>query len=329
MLRERYGQAALLFVALLLYSATGYMYFEFRNNPDLSWSDAFWWSIVTMTTVGYGDFFPGTTGGRWLVGFPTMVLGIGLLGYILSLIATFMLESKSLEVKGMKKIHCTNHVAICGFSSEDKLLKLIEEIRNDNATAESETVIIDNTIEELPASIRQTGVHFVRGDAASDLVLNQANVGAARAVILQSSSDIGTDDRNLKVALAIRSFNPTVFLVAECSNPKNEGFFRQANCNSVLCVSTLSEQMLIQELQDPGVGKIVAQLTSNSQGKQFYIVDMPERYENYRAARKANSGVGRVPVGVQRDGSNNLLPEDNFELEEGDRLILIAAQRPR
>ncbi len=328
MLHERYGQAALLFVALLLYSATGYMYFEFSDNPDLAWSDAFWWSIVTMTTVGYGDFFPSTFGGRWLVGVPTMVLGIGLLGYILSLIATFMLESKSLEVKGMKSIQCLDHVAICEFGSESELLKLIDEIQRDQATSGSDIVIIDDTIDELPVSIQQAKVHFVRGDSAQESVLQQANIIDARAVIIQASSQSGSDDRNLKIALAVKAYSPTTFLIAECANPENVRFFRQAKCDSVLCVSTLSEQMLVQELLSPGVGDIVSQLTSNTQGKQFYIVDMPEDYENYRAARKSNSSAGKVPVGIQRNGDSNLLPEDDFAIESGDRLILIASQRP-
>ena len=328
MLHQRYGQAALLFIALLLYSATGYMYFEFSDNPDLTWADSFWWSIVTMTTVGYGDFFPSTFGGRWLVGMPTMVLGIGLLGYILSLIATFMLESKSLELKGMKTIQCSDHVAICEYGSEGELLKLIAEIQQDKATSDSDIVIIDDSLDQLPASMQQPKVHFVHGDAANESVLQQANIAEARAVIIQASALGGSDDRNLKIALAVKSFRPDVFLVAECTNPENVRFLQQANCDSVLCVSMLSEQMLVQDLLSPGVGNVVSQLTSNSQGKQFYIVDMPGKYENYRAARKANSSAGRVPVGIQRNGNSSLLPEDDFAIESGDRLILIASQRP-
>jgi voltage-gated potassium channel len=328
MLHERYGQAALLFVALLVYSATGYMYFEFSDNPDLNWADAFWWSIVTMTTVGYGDFFPSTFGGRWFVGMPTMVLGIGLLGYILSLIATFMLESKSLELKGMKTIHCADHVVICEFGSESELLKLIGEIQQDQQTCNSDIVIIDDSIDELPASMQVAKVHFVRGDSAQEAVLHRANVGEAHAVIIQSSTHRGSDDRNLKIALAVKSYSPSVFLIAECENPENVRFLRQAKCDSVLCVSTLSEQMLVQELLSPGVGGVISQLTSNTQGKQFYIVDMPGKYENYRAARKANSSAGRVPVGIHRNGDSSLLPEDDFAIESGDQLILIASHRP-
>jgi len=327
-LHERYGQAALLFIALLLYSATGYMYFEFSDNPDLTWPDTFWWSIVTMTTVGYGDFFPSTLGGRWFVGMPTMVLGIGLLGYILSLIATFLLETKSLELKGMKAIDCSNHVVIWEFGSESELLKLISEIHQDKETCDSDIVIVDDSIDMLPASLQQTNVHFVRGDAAQEVVLQQANLSEARAVIIQSSAHRGSDDRNLKIALAVKSHSPSVFLIGECENPDNVRFFDQAQCDSVLCVSTLSEQMLVQELLSPGVGNVVSQLTSNTQGKQFYIIDMPGEYENYRAARKANSNAGSVPVGVQRNGNSNLLPEDDFTIESSDRLILIASQRP-
>ena len=328
LLRERYGQVALLFVALLAYSTAGYMYFEFADNPDLKWSDAFWWSIVTMTTVGYGDFFPSTFGGRWFVGVPTMVLGIGLLGYILSLIATVMLESKSLEIKGMKSVDCVDHVVICEFGSENELVKLVDEVRQDQETSNKDIVVIDDQIEELPGRLQQPKIFFVRGDAAQEETLQQANIAESRAVIIQASAHSGSDDRNLKIALAVKAFSPDSLVIAECTDPANERFFRQAKCDSVLCVSTLSEQMLVQELLSPGVGEVVAQLTSNEHGKQFYITAMPEKYENYRAARKANSSAGRVPVGIQREGRSQLLPEDEFEIQAGDRLILIASDRP-
>ncbi len=303
------------------------MYFEFHANPDLSWGDAFWWSIVTMTTVGYGDHFPTTTGGRWFVGVPTMMLGIGLLGYLLSFIATAMLESKSREVRGLKKINSTNHVVICGFGSIERLLKLIEEIKRDEGMARSEVVIIDPDIGELPAPLIQPGILFVCGDASREQVLLQANIDHARAVIIQASE--GSDDHNLKTILSIKSFAPDVFMVAECNDPENEIFFRRAKCDSVLCLTTLSEQMLIQELMDPGVAEIVADLTGNSEGKQFYIVDMKESFADYRAARKANSRAGHIPVGIRRGNENTLLPDDNFVLESGDRLILIASERPQ
>ena len=69
-------RAVVLLTAILAYGTSGFLYFELPANPDLAWTDALWYSMVTLTTVGYGDFFPKTAGGRFLVGVPLMVIGI-------------------------------------------------------------------------------------------------------------------------------------------------------------------------------------------------------------------------------------------------------------
>ena len=306
------------------------MYFEYKNNPDLTWVDAFWWSIVTMTTVGYGDFFPTTTGGRLLVGFPAMFLGVGLLGYLLSLGGAYMLESKALEVRGLKNMTCENHVVICGFGNQQRLAKLLAELRRDIATANSEIVIIDDQIDELPKGIRGDTIHFVQGDAGRESILTQANLMSARSAILQANVDEldASDDRNLKVALAVECFNPDVFSVVECVNPENEKYFYRANVDAVVCISALSEQMLVQELQDPGISNIVAQLTSNTEGKQIYIVPAPAQCSDYQTIRENCHQQGIVVLGIRRAEENMLLPEDGFEVLATDKLILIASERP-
>lgn len=306
------------------------MYFEYKNNPDLTWIDAFWWSMVTMTTVGYGDYFPTTTGGRLLVGFPTMFLGVGLLGYLLSLGGAYMLESKALEVRGLKNITSENHVVICGFGSQQRLKKLIAELRRDVATAGSEIVIIDDQIEELPKEIRAEKIFFVQGDPGREAVLTQANLMAARSAIIQAyvEEPETSDDRNLKVALAVECFNPDVFSVVECMNPENEPYFHRANVDAVVCISALSEQMLVQELQDPGIANIVSQLTSNSEGKQIYIVDAPKGCADYQSVREKCHERGVVVLGIRRQDENTLLPNDDHQLQPNDRLILVAEQRP-
>ena len=86
-------RAAILLGAILCYGTTGYLYFELPGNPDLSWQDALWYCLVTLTTVGYGDFFPKTAGGRFMVGVPLLVLGVGLLGFMLSVVATALMSS--------------------------------------------------------------------------------------------------------------------------------------------------------------------------------------------------------------------------------------------
>ena len=106
----------LLFLCLVWYATSGYLYFELPAKPDLHWSDALWWTLVTMTTVGYGDYFPESTAGRYLVGLPTMIFGIGFLGFIISELAAKFIESRSRRLQGMENTKAKDHIIIVNFS---------------------------------------------------------------------------------------------------------------------------------------------------------------------------------------------------------------------
>jgi len=324
------SRATLLFISLVLYSTSGYMYFELPENPALNWSDAFWWSIVTMTTVGYGDYFPATYWGRMLVGFPTMILGVGILGYILSLAASAILESKLQEVRGMKKIKTGGHIVICNFAKISKTLELIQELRRDKSTRDVEIAIIDNIIEELPPELQEAGITFVKGDPSRLSILEKGNVFESRGVVIQALIDdpVHSDNFNLKVALTIEKVAPTTRTVVECIDPENEEFFRRAGCDSIVCIAMLSGQMMVQELQDPGVGTVISELTSNTHGKQFYIMPLPTGYRNFQEVRTHLETLEMLLVGIRRKNENHLLPENNFHVQESDKAIVISAGRP-
>ena len=127
---------ALMIVALLVYGASGFIYFERPGKPELGWVDGFWWAMVTMTTLGYGDFFPVTTAGRFLVGYPLMLLGMGMLGVGLGQLATFVVRADLLNRKGLMMSTLSGHVVVCNYSSRERFLELLRELRGQEAAHE-------------------------------------------------------------------------------------------------------------------------------------------------------------------------------------------------
>jgi voltage-gated potassium channel len=158
------GKALLVFMLLLWYAASGFLYFELPGKPDLNWLDALWWALVTMATVGYGDIFPVTPAGRYLVGVPTMIFGIGFLGYLISEIAGSLIASRSRRLKGMEAITSKDHLLLVNYNHVETALKLIRELRADASTRDKEICIVDESLEELPPELLSLGIQFVKGD---------------------------------------------------------------------------------------------------------------------------------------------------------------------
>ncbi|MCX5856991.1 MAG: potassium channel family protein, partial [Deltaproteobacteria bacterium] len=127
--RQRSVQLAVITLVLIFFSSASVYYFE-DNVPDSNirslW-DGVWWSVVTMGTVGYGDKYPVSPGGR-IVGLMLIFSGIGLMSLFTATIASMFVEQRIKEGRGLETIKEKDHVVICGWNhyTENVLLGLTQ-----------------------------------------------------------------------------------------------------------------------------------------------------------------------------------------------------------
>lgn len=326
------AKAVVLFLLLVWYATAGFLYFELPNKPDLGWLDGLWWAMVTMATVGYGDLFPVTSPGRYLVGVPTMVFGIGFLGFLISEIAGSLIETRSRRLKGMLDLTISRHILLINFPRLDAVLRLVEELRADPATRDHPICLIDEQLAELPPDLEAMGLLFVKGDPTREETLARANVRQASHAILLAPdpSDPHSDDRNLVTTLALERCNPGLFTVVEALSAAKVRHLELAGADSVICAAELASGLIVQELQDPGVKSIIADLCSDTSGHQIYFIpleDTPRR--TYKDLVLWGAEHGCAVLGLGRDGVQRLAVAPGEPLREGDRAILVAAGRPK
>ncbi len=324
-------QAASFFLLLLWYATSGFLYFELPGKPDLGWLDALWWAVVTMATVGYGDLFPVSTAGRYLVGVPTMIFGIGFLGYLISEIAGGLIESRARRLRGMADIKARQHILIVNFPRLDGVLRILRELGADTRSAHQEVCLIDEHLEELPPELVAAGVHFVKGDPTRAEVLKRACVAQATQalVLVRNPSDPHCDDQNLVCTLVLERLHPGLFTVVEVANPEKIRQMEMAGADSVICATEITAGLMVQELQDPGIRRIIHDLTSDDGGHQIYFVPLADGDRTYRDL--VNSGLDRgcTVIGLLREGQDLLNCSPAEPIQAGDRAMVIGAARPQ
>lgn len=335
LLRRGYGtqltRVAMLIVAILSFSASGFLYFELYERPDLTWSDALWWSVVTMTTVGYGDLFPQTWQGRFLIGFPTMIFGISILGYLLSVTATVFIEAKEKELRGMSGVLVRDHILVIHFPELSRTRALITELRADPKTARTPIVLIDPHLEHLPESLADLGVRFVRGEPSKQETLEQANFRAAKSAIVLARNplDPSSDHHNLAVVLMLEQLHADITSVVECVDAEYVELFTHAGADDVICLERLGSSLFVHEILDSGIQRVLLELTSNAFGQQLYMVPIQSlRTWRYGELETHLRERQILPMGLKRGRDVKLNPGADETVERGDMAVCIAARRP-
>ncbi len=326
---------ALVFVAAVIaYATAGFLYFEKPNRPELQWADALWWCIVTMSTVGYGDYFPATFFGRLFVGFPAMLTGVAVLSYTLTQIAAFFIRNEALRRKGLAMQHLQGHIIVCNMPTVARFERLLAQIRSKPEFADAAVVVVDEHTAELDEGLARQRVRFVRGHPAREQPLHLASVQTARRAMVLAADPRNPESDNLTVAtcLSLRHVAPALHVVAECVDADNIEVLRRTGCNSVVCVMDLAPGLLAHELYEPGVSRVLEELTTwDNEDNDLFIVPVSfsegSRHTVADLHRWAVAN-GTILVGVKGSRGVVVNPAPDSLLQSGDAAVLIGRSRP-
>jgi len=298
-------------------------------EKDLTFFDAIWWSIVTMTTVGYGDISPATLGGR-IVATVVMLSGIGLLALLTATIANIFIENKLLERRGMKQTHIVDHFIICGWNFRGKTI--ISEMKADPKCRKIPIVVIAD-VDELP----EQGEHliFIKG-LVEPGTLDKANANAASAAIVLSDDTLDTYSRDAKAILStmtIKNHCSDLYTCVELMDPSNMEHCRLAKADEIIVVGELSTNLLVQAALDHGITRLVSELVSNRYGHDLYKLKCPhylvgKSFFQVMCDLKEKHNI--ICIGIE-DGSEKTLtanPDNDHVLNEDDFLMVISWDRP-
>jgi len=297
-------------------------------EPDLSFASGIWWSIVTLTTVGYGDISPSTTGGR-ILAVLIMFFGIGLLGMLSASLATLLIRKRMKEDKGMCAATINNHIIICEWNHRARAI--IKELRADTQTENIPLILIAD-IDEKP--IDDDNLFFIRG-SVNEETLEKANLKKARTILVLGDDTVETTARDAKVVLStltIESMNPGVYSVVELVDKANEQHCIRANADEIIIGSELSSHLIASAASNHGISKVVSELLSNSYGNEFYAMPVPEKMVGSKfldvfIAMKTNSNA--TVLGVQKGSNGEFIsnPAVDYLVCENDNLLVISKDR--
>jgi voltage-gated potassium channel len=286
-----------------------------KDNVDghVSFTDTIYFTMITITTVGYGDIIPVSDRARMIDAF--LITPIRLFVWLIFLGTAFnFLLKRSWEKWRMKMIqkNLNDHIIIAGFGASGR--KSLEELLSAGVPV-SRIVVIDCLADRVEAA-REMGAATIQGDASRDELLASAHVDRA-ATLLASA---GRDDTSILIVLTARNLAPKIKIGVTIRIEDNENLARQAGADVVVNPVSFAGLLLASSSNGSHVADYLADLATSS-GKVALRERAIEAAEVGIPLCDVATGLG---VRIYRGGATiDAADEGARQLRAGDRVLEI------
>jgi voltage-gated potassium channel len=283
--------------------------------------DGLYMTIITLTTIGYGEVHPLSEPGRYFT-LGLIVVGVAVFGFLLSNVTQTLIETELSSLMGRRKLYkdiseLKNHYILCGAGRVGS--RVVDELRK----KEVDFIVIERD-EHVADRLLARGDLVLVGDATDETVLEGAQCRTARSLIAAAS----TDADNVYIALTARGLNPDLYIVARAVDQAAERQLIRAGANKVISPTLIGSHRMAQAALSPAVADFI-ELTTMTESLDL-------NFEQIRIASGSpldgcqikDSGVrtehnAMIVAITDHAGNMHFNPRGNHTLQAGDMLIAI------
>jgi voltage-gated potassium channel len=301
--------------------SVGTLGFYFIGGNQWSLIDSFYMTIITMTTVGFGEVHPLSDLGRLWTSF-VIVFGVSGFLYMLSEIGAELVEFRVYkENKKKRKIRkMKNHYIICGYG---RMGAVIAKELHDKGYPFVVVELDQDKVDKISA----LGYQSILGDATIEKTLEEAGIHEAAGIVVC----LNNDPDNLFVTLTARSLNHDAFLVSRCSQINNKPKLKQAGADKVVNPYTagghrMAELLISPELEDT-VSLSLSQDIVDLAIDEVNLANLNSFHGVKIKDSKIREEFNLIIIGlVNGDGSYEINPDPELQLS-ADHTVMIMGQK--
>lgn len=306
----------LLLTIVLVLGTAGYLLIE----DGWTVLDAFYMTVITITTVGYREVHPLSPAGQLFTSV-LVVTGLGVLLYTLARVGQAVFEGEVANIVGKRRMmnrieELEDHYVICGFG---KVGRPVAE----GLSLEGLPFVVVDSARELGDTVAESGILYLVGDATDDAVLEHAQVSKAKTLLALLPSDAD----NLYITIAARDMNPNIKVIARATDHAAEVRLKRAGAYDVVSPARIAGLRVLQAAVNPTAVEFM-EIVTKQQALQLSLSDIQvgPRSE-LRGKTIAECGIrgrfGVIIVAVKRDQGMLFNPEAGTKITVGDVLVVL------
>ncbi len=315
---RRFRLPAALLAVVILYGIVGYTLIEGWNLLD-----AFYMTIITISTVGYSELHPLSTTGRLFTS-TLIVVGVGTMLYGFGVFAETLTDNSFVAYRRERQLEralnqLRDHFIICGYG------RIGTQIVAELEEHEVAYAVIDQTEEALVRLRNEDRLH-VEGDASSEEVLKLAGIERARGLI----SAVDSDERAVYITLAARALNPELYILSRAGRPESVRRLELAGANRVLSPYQMAGHRMAELALRPALVDVLDTLhhrvSAIAVEEMLVKPGMVAVGKTIEEAGLLGPTAAKLLAVQRRDGTLHISPSAELRLEEGDLVVALGSE---